>query len=83
MALLEFLIAAAGGRFPLLSGLLLCVAPGLALVPLLPALARRSWSATLAAVPALGYAASSVLLVSMASAGITLTGTTSASASAC
>ena len=39
MALLEFLIAAAGGRFPLLSGLLLCVAPGLALVPLLPALA--------------------------------------------
>jgi hypothetical protein len=76
MALLEFLVAALGGRFPLLSGLLLCVAPGLALVPLLPALARRSWPATLAATPALGYAASSVLLVSMASAGITLTGTT-------
>jgi hypothetical protein len=76
MALLESAVAVARGHFPLLSGLVLCVAPGLALVPLLPAIARRSWSASLAAVPALGYAASSVLLVSMASAGVTLTGTT-------
>jgi hypothetical protein len=73
---LEFVIAAAGGSFPVLSGLVLCVAPGLALVPLLPQAARRSWSATLAGVPALGFAASSVLLVSMASSSITLTGTT-------
>ena len=74
LALLEFLIAAAGGRFPLLSGMLLCVSPGLALTPLLPAAARRSWGATLAAAPALGYAASSVLLVTMASLGVTLSG---------
>jgi hypothetical protein len=76
LAALEFLIALFGGHFPILAGIVLCVAPGLALVPLLPEAARRSWSATLAATPALGYAASSVLLVSMASAGITLTGTT-------
>jgi hypothetical protein len=76
LAVLEFVIAAAGGSFPVLSGLVLCVAPGLALVPLLPQAARRSWSAKLAAVPALGFAASSVLLVSMASSSITLTGTT-------
>jgi hypothetical protein len=76
LAALEFLIALFGGHFPILAGIVLCVAPGLALVPLLPEAARRSWSATLAASPALGYAASSVLLVSMASAGITLTGTT-------
>ena len=74
LTLLEALIAALGGRFPVLAGLVLCVAPGLALVPLLPAAVRRSWSATLAAVPALGFAASSVLLVSMASAGISLSG---------
>ena len=74
LTLLEALIAALGGRFPVLAGLVLCVAPGLALVPLLPAAVRRSWSATLAAVPALGFSASSVLLVSMASAGISLGG---------
>jgi len=34
LAALEFLIAAAGGRFALLSGLVLVLAPGLALVPL-------------------------------------------------
>ena len=74
LALLEFVIAAVGGRFPLLSGLVLCVSPGLALTPLLPAAARRSWGASLAAVPALGFAASSVLLVTVASLGVTLSG---------
>jgi hypothetical protein len=74
-ALLEFAIAAAGGRFPLLSGVVLVVAPGLVLVPLLPERTRESWGATLAAVPALGFAASSVLLVTVAAVGIPLTGT--------
>lgn len=75
LAALEFAIALAGERFPLLSGLLLSLAPGLALVPLLPERARASWAATLAAAPVLGFAASSTLLVSLPSAGIPLTGT--------
>ena len=58
LALLEFAIAAAGGRFPLLAGLVLVLSPGLALVPVLPARARESWAATVAAVPVLGFAAS-------------------------
>jgi hypothetical protein len=74
LALLEFAIAAAGGRFPLLAGLVLVLSPGLALVPLLPARARESWAATVAAVPVLGFAASSVLLVTLASTGVPLTG---------
>ena len=77
------LIAAAGGRFPLLSGMLLCLSPGLALTPLLPAAARRSWGATLAAAPALGFAASSVLLVTVASLGVTLSGAAIRLGSAC
>ena len=51
-------------------------APGLALVPLLPRRVRESWPAALAAAPALGYAASSVALISAASAGARLDGTT-------
>ncbi|HEX6459555.1 MAG TPA: hypothetical protein VF032_11610 [Thermoleophilaceae bacterium] len=74
LAALEFVIALAGGRFPLLSGLVLCVAPGLALVPLLPAATRASWGATLAAIPVVGFAASTVLLVTLPAAGISLTG---------
>jgi hypothetical protein len=74
LALLEFAIAAAGGRFPLLAGLVLVLSPGLALVPLLPARARESWAATVAAVPVLGFAASSALLVTLASTGVPLTG---------
>ena len=74
LALLEFAIAAAGGRFPLLAGLVLVLSPGLALVPVLPARARESWAATVAAVPVLGFAASSVLLVTLASTGVPLTG---------
>jgi hypothetical protein len=74
LALLEFLIALAGGSFPLLSALVLVVSPGLALVPLLPERARASWAAVAAAVPALGFAASSVLLVTVPALGIPLTG---------
>ena len=74
LAALEFLIAAAGGHFPLLAGLVLIVAPGLALVPLLPARVRESWAATAAALPALGFAGSSVLLVTVPALGISLTG---------
>lgn len=73
LAALEFVIAAAGGRFALLSGLVLVLAPGLALVPLLPARTRQSWGASLAAAPVLGFAASSVLLVTVAALGIPLT----------
>jgi hypothetical protein len=74
LMLLEFAIALAGGSFPLLSGLVIVVAPGLALVPLLPARARSNWAAALAAVPALGFAASCVLLVTVPALGIHLTG---------
>jgi hypothetical protein len=74
LAALEFVIAAAGGRFPLLAAIVLLISPGLALVPLLPEQVRASWAATAAAVPVLGFAASSVLLVSLPAAGISLTG---------
>jgi hypothetical protein len=74
LAALEFVIALAGGSFPLLSGLVLFVSPGLVLVPLLPERTRASWGATLAAVPAVGFAASSTLLVTLPAAGIHLTG---------
>jgi hypothetical protein len=74
LALLEFVIALFGGSFPVLSGVVLIVCPGLALVPLLPARTRRSWAAILASVPALGFAASCVVLVSVTALGIHLTG---------
>jgi hypothetical protein len=74
LAALEFVIAAAGGHFPLLAGLVLIVAPGLVLVPLLPERVRGSWAATVAAVPTMGFAASSVLLVTVPALGISLTG---------
>jgi hypothetical protein len=50
----------------------LLLAPGLALAPLLPERTRRAPLAVLAAAPALGVAASSVALISVASAGIAL-----------
>ena len=74
LTVLEFLIALLGGSFPVLSGLVLIVAPGLALVPMLPARTRESWAAVLAAVPVLGFAASCVLLVTVPALGIPLTG---------
>ena len=59
---------------PWLSLTALVLAPGLALAPLLPARVRTSPVATLACAPALGIAASSVLLVSLSSAGASLDG---------
>jgi hypothetical protein len=71
----EAVLAVLGVRLGSLSLLVLLVVPGLALSPLLPQCARRHWSSTLAAVPALGIAAASVALVSAATAGVTLDGT--------
>lgn len=72
---LEAGIGALGGGFPALSAVVLLMAPGLALVPLLPNPITQSRIATLAAAPALGFAATSVALVSVASAGAPLTAT--------
>lgn len=70
----EALLALGGASFPALSGLVLLLAPGLALVPLLPARTRTSLTASLAAAPVLGAATSSILLISLSSAGIELNG---------
>jgi 6-pyruvoyl-tetrahydropterin synthase related domain len=72
---LEALVTSLGARAPWLSLLALVLAPGLALAPLLPARVRTSPVATLACAPALGLAASFVLLVSLSSAGASLDGT--------
>jgi hypothetical protein len=69
---LEALIALLGGHVPLLAALVLLVAPGLALIPLLPERARRDLITALAAAPALGFAASSVALITVASIGVSL-----------
>jgi hypothetical protein len=69
---LEALLGSAGASVPLLSLAALVLAPGLALAPLLPARVRQSPLAVLAAAPVLGIAASSVLLITLASAGISL-----------
>jgi hypothetical protein len=70
----EALIALLGGHVPPLAALVLLVAPGLALVPLLPERARRDLVTCLAAAPALGFAASSVALITAASIGLPLNG---------
>lgn len=70
----EAVIALLGGHVPVLAGFVLIVAPGLALVPLLPRLARRHMVTALAAAPALGFAASSVALITVASVGLPLDG---------
>ena len=72
---LESLLAALGVHAAWLSLAALVLVPGLALAPLLPARVRTSPVAVLAAAPALGSAASSVLLVSLSSAGASLNGT--------
>ncbi|HEY1359422.1 MAG TPA: hypothetical protein VGF21_14060, partial [Thermoleophilaceae bacterium] len=69
---LEAVLTAAGAEVPALTVAALFVVPGLALVAVLPAAARQSWSAALAAVPVLGFAATSVALISLASAGVSL-----------
>jgi hypothetical protein len=52
----------------------LLLAPGLALLPLLPARARADFVTALAAAPALGFAASSIGLITVASIGLPLDG---------
>jgi hypothetical protein len=69
---LEALFGSAGASVPLLSLAALVLAPGLALAPLLPARVRQSPLSVLAAAPVLGFAASSVLLITLASAGVAL-----------
>src|SRR5262245_4128657 len=72
---LEALLGSAGASAPLLSVAALVLAPGLALAPLLPARVREISLSVLAAPPVLGFAASSVLLITLASLGITLDAT--------
>jgi hypothetical protein len=70
----EALIALLGGHVPVLAAFVLLVAPGLALLPLLPERARRDLVTALGAVPALGFVASSVALITAASIGLSLDG---------
>jgi hypothetical protein len=70
----EALIALLGGHSPPLAVLVLLLAPGLALLPLLPARARAEFVTALAAAPALGFAASSIGLITVASIGLPLNG---------
>ena len=69
---LEALVAAVGLSWPALSILALVLGPGLALVPLLPARALESPAAVLAAVPAVGMAAASSALITVAAVGVEL-----------
>jgi hypothetical protein len=70
----EALIALLGGHAPALAVLVLLLAPGLALLGLLPARARADLVTALAATPALGFAASSCALITVASIGLPLDG---------
>ena len=69
---LEALLGSADASAPLLSLAALVLAPGLALAPLLPARVKENSLSVLAAAPVLGMAASSVLLITLSSAGIQL-----------
>ena len=71
----EALLGSAGASAPLLSVAALVLAPGLALAPLLPERVRESSLSVLAAAPVLGFAASSVVLITLASLGVTLDAT--------
>jgi hypothetical protein len=70
----EALIVLLGGHAPALAVLVLLLAPGLALLGLLPARARADLVTALAAAPALGFAASSCALITVASIGLPLDG---------
>lgn len=74
LAAFEALLALAGASWGPLAVGALVLAPGLALLPLLPAPARGSPTAALAAVPALGIVAGSTALVTTSSLGIELSG---------
>lgn len=69
----DAVLALAGLTAPIVSVLALILAPGLALARLLPA-RMGAGVGVIAAAPALGFAASSVLLISVARVGIPLTG---------
>src|SRR5687768_2790156 len=68
----EALVAVAGPAAIPLAVAALILAPGLALVPLLPPRARGDLVTSLAAAPVLGFAASAVALVTVSSVGIAL-----------
>jgi hypothetical protein len=72
----EALLALAGVRVGALIALSLTVAPGLALVPLLPAACRRLSVASVAVAPILGAAAISVGETTLGATGIAMTGLT-------
>jgi len=69
----EAAVSALGGRVPALSVAVLLLAPGLALLPLLPERVRSSGLAAVACAAGLGYAGSSVALVTASRAGVPLT----------
>jgi hypothetical protein len=69
---LEASLAAVGRGWPALSIVAVALGPGLALLPLLPARVLDSPAASLAAVPALGIAAASSALISVAAVGVEL-----------
>ena len=71
---LEALLALIGATWGPLAVAALVLGPGLALLPLLPASARESPSAALAAAPALGMAAAAIAVITASSLGIELTG---------
>lgn len=74
IVIVEALVAALGGHVPLLATAVLLVAPGLALLPLLPARAREAPVTALAAVPVLGFMGSSLALITVSSVGLPLDG---------
>ena len=69
---LEALVAALGASPGALATPVLILAPGLALVPLLPAAARRDAVTALAAAPVLGFGATALGLITVSSLGIDL-----------
>ena len=71
--LCELLLTLAGEHSTALSALAV-VAPGWALIPLLPAPLRARPLAAILAAPALGLASVSVLLITLARIGVTLDG---------
>jgi hypothetical protein len=74
LIVVEALLVLVGVGFGPLAVVVLVLAPGIALLPLLPEPARESPSAALAAAPALGIAAASALLITISSLGIELSG---------
>lgn len=72
----EAAVALSGASFPVLTAAALVLAPGLALLPLLPTRVGEHPIAAAAAAPALGFAASSVVVISVAAAGLPIDGTT-------